>query len=135
MMFAGVAKYLGAKVVTAIVFLAVGMAGYWFYNHPEQIQSLWHVIRGALLWLGFVAVLPWALFFLPSWVVRQESNLASAGLLAGYLALDMILAFYLADWGFEGTLTWGVVLLGFLVATVYNFLICDHLAEQSENTF
>lgn len=131
-MFATLAKYIGHKVVTAILVLAVGLTGYWFYKHPEHIEDLWHVIKGSLIWLGFAAVLPWALFFLPSWVLRAESNVAAAGLLVGYWAVDIIMALWLAGWHIAGTLTWAIVIVGFLLAGVYNFLVCDFLAERAE---
>ena len=50
----------------------------------------------------------------------------------GYLILDILMAFWLADWSIEGGLVWGIVILGFLLAAVYNFLVCDFIAEQAE---
>lgn len=134
-MIAVLAKYLGGKVLTAILVVAVGLAGYWFYQHPEQIAALWLIVRRSLVWLAFVAILPWGLFFLPAMVMRAESNAAAAGLLAGYLVLDIVFALWLAEWRLSGGLTWAVVVVGFLVAGVYNFLVCDYLAEKSEAHF
>lgn len=131
--FGTLAKYVGGKFLTAILVVAVGLTGYWFYKNPEQIENLWHVIKGSLVWLGFVAVLPWALFFAPGMVLKTGSNLAAAAMLVVYLILDILMALWLAGWHIQGTLTWGVVILGFLVAGVYNFMVCDFLAEHAED--
>jgi len=131
-MFATLAKYLGGKVVTALLIVAAALTCFYFYKHPERLEDLWQITRGSLLWLGFVAVLPWALFFVPGRIIKTESNAAAAAMLVGYLVLDIVVALWLADWSFEGTLTWGVVVLGFMLAAVYNFLVCDFLAEQTE---
>ena len=57
--------------------------------------------------------MPWGLFFVPPLLVKAESNLISGLVMGGYLAADVGLALWLG--GLEhGTLTWGVLLLGFL---------------------
>ena len=130
MIFAEIGKFVGGKVLTAIIFLAVAAAGYWFYTHPEQLEQIWLVMRGVLLWLGLTLVLPWALFFVTGKVVAADSNAAGAALLVGLTAVDALFAFFLMDWSVSGTLTWMVLLLGFLCAGVYNFLVCDYQAER-----
>lgn len=133
-MFASLGKYVGGKVVTAILIVAVGLTCYYFYKNPEKLEDLWRTVRGALIWLGFAAVLPWALFFVPMQVIKTESNAAAIAMLLGYLVLDILMALWLADWAITGTLVWALVLLGFLLASVYNFLVCDFLAEHAEES-
>lgn len=130
--FASLGKYLGGKVVTALLIVAVGLIGVYFWRNPDKLEDLWGTIRSSLIWLGFVAVLPWALFFMPGWILKFESNSAAAILLVAYLICDILMAMWLADWHIEGSLTWGVVIVGFLVAGIYNFLVCDSLAEWSD---
>jgi hypothetical protein len=93
---------------------------------------LWHVIRLVLVWLGFVAVWPWALFFVPPLVLRTESNLSSAIMLLAYLLVDVVVAFWLGGWHISGALTWVVLLAGLLAAGVYNFIVCEYLAGRAE---
>jgi len=131
-MFPAVGKYVGGKVLTAILVAGVLWTSYYFYQNPEKIKTLWESIRASLVWLGFAAVLPWGLFFVPPLVVKADSNPAAAGMLAGYLVLDILMAFWLAEWSFGGVLVWGIAILGFLLAAVYNFMVCDFLAEQAE---
>ncbi len=131
-MFPAVGKYVGGKVLTAILVAGVLWTSYYFYQNPEKIKTLWESIRASLVWLGFAAVLPWGLFFVPPLVVKADSNPAAAGMLAGYLILDILMAFWLAEWSFGGVLVWGLAILGFLLAAVYNFMVCDFLAEQAE---
>jgi hypothetical protein len=129
-MWATIGKYVGGKVLTAVLVLGAAAGIIWFWRHPEQLETLWGVIKRVLAWLGFVIVLPWALFFVPAWVMKKESNLAAGLMLAAYLLLDVIVAFLLAG-GVRGhgTLAWVVLLLGFGAAAVYNFLVCDFQAD------
>ncbi len=126
-------KYIGGKVLTAILVAGVLWTSYYFYKNPEKLETLWDSIKASLVWLGFVAALPWGLFFVPPLVVKADSNPAAAGMLAGYLILDILMAFWLAGGLFGGVLVWGLAILGFLLAAVYNFMVCDFLAEQAED--
>lgn len=117
-------------MLTAILVVSSGASLIWFWRHPESLQAIWATMKGVLAWLGFVIVLPWSLCFATAKVVKLESNGAGAALLSGIVVLDVIVAFWLGGWGFSGVLTWVVVLLGFLSAAVYNFLVCDFLAER-----
>ena len=117
-MFATIGKYVGGKVLTAILIMACAASGFWFYKHPEQLQTIWSVLKGVLVWLGLVLVLPWAAFFVTGRVVKQDSNVAAGLLLLGLVAIDALLAFYLANWSVNGALTWMVLLLGILCAGV-----------------
>lgn len=126
------AKYIGAKVLVTTCVLGSVLAGIWFWRHPDDLRALWSVIRLTLAWLGFVTVLPWALFFLPPMVVKKESNALSGGMLIGYLLLDVLVAFWLAGWHVGSTLAWVVLIAGFLAAGVYNLVVCEYIAERTE---
>lgn len=132
-MFEAIGKYVGGKVLTAALVFAVAAGGYWCYTHPDAIQALGQVLKYVLVWLAVVLILPWASLFVTVWVVKQESNVAAAMLLIGLTALDAIFALYLSDWSARGAVTWMVLLFGFLSAGVYNFLVCDFLADRLED--
>jgi len=133
-MLTSIGQYVGGKVITAI--LVVGSAGavIWFWRHPEQLQMIWAVIQYVLAWIGFVIILPWAMFFVTTWVVAKDSNVAAALMLAGYAILDIVVALYLAG-GIRGHngLTWVVLIVGFLAAAVYNLKVCEFQAERLED--
>lgn len=132
-MIEGMGKYVGGKVLTAILFVACALTLIWYWRlAPADREALWSLVSGVLIWVGFVAVLPWALFFVPALVVKAESNAVSALTLVGYLAVDVGMALFLSG-GSWGT-SWQAVLMciGFLAAGVYNFLVCDFLAERVE---
>lgn len=133
-MFAAIGKYVGGKVLAALLGVGAVLSIIWFWNHPEQLQAIWAVLKGVLVWLGLVIVLPWAAFFVTGWVVKRESNLAAGVLLGALTAIDALFAFYLAGWQVEGALTWMVLLLGFLSAGAYNFLVCDFQAARFEDS-
>ena len=132
-MLTAIGQYVGAKVVTAVLVVASAGAVIWFWRHPEDLRTIWLTIKYALVWLGFVLVLPWATFFVTPWVVAKESNAAAGLMLFGYALADVVVAAWLMG-GIRGhgTLTWGVLLLGFLAAAVYNFKVCEYQAERAE---
>ena len=101
---------------------------------PEERAALWSMARSALIWVGFVAVLPWATFFVPARVVRAESNAVAAGMLLGYLLADVGFAMYLTRGNFGGTWQAAVLILGFLIAGLYNFVACDFVANRVEDS-
>jgi hypothetical protein len=132
-MLTAIGQYVGGKVVTAVLVVASAGAVIWFWKHPEQLRAIWQTIKYVLVWLGFVLVFPWATFFVTPWVVRKESNLAAGLMLAGYTLADIIVAFCLIGGARGlGTLTWGVLLLGFLSAAVYNLKVCEYQASRLE---
>lgn len=134
LMLAPVAKFVGGKLLTAVLTVTVVLIVVWYWRmDPAQRSAVWATVWAALLWTALAAVLPWALFFVPPLVLKAESNAASAAMLAGYLVVDAAAALWLAGWQIGGTLAWGVVLLGLASAAVYNFLVCDYLAERAED--
>ncbi|MCH7719567.1 MAG: hypothetical protein IH988_01070 [Planctomycetes bacterium] len=133
-MWETIGKYVGGKVLTAVLVVGSAASMYWFYRHPEQLETIWDVLKSVLAWLGIVLVLPWAGFFLMPWVMKFDTNVASGLLLVGYLLIDFLVAMALSGWGVEGTLTWMVLILGFLAAGVYNFLVCEYQAHRLEES-
>jgi hypothetical protein len=132
-MLATVGKFVGGKVLTAILVVASAATGYWFYKNPEQLETIWSVLKGVLVWMGLVLVLPWTAFFVTGRVVKRDSNVAAGLLLSGLVAVDVLFAMYLTGWRVGGALTWMVLLLGFLCAAVYNFLVCNFQASHFED--
>ena len=133
-MMSVLARYIGGKVVTAILTVTVALIVIWYWRlDPEARAAIWSTARLTLLWIALAGAFPWALFFVPAWVLKAESNLASALVLVGYLLVDVLLALWLAGWHVSGTLAWAVMLFGFLCAGLYNHLVCDFLAERAES--
>ncbi len=134
-MWTSIGQYVGGKVLTAILIVAAAGGIIWFWRHPEQLATIWKTIKYVLAWTGFVIVLPWALFFVSPWVMKKDSNLAAGLMLGAYLALDILVALLLAG-GVRGhgTLAWTVLVLGFLSAGVYNFLVCDFQADRIDES-
>jgi len=132
-MLAVIGKYVGGKVVTAILVVSVAGAVIWFWRNPDDLARIWQTLKYVAAWLGLVLVLPWATFFVTPWVASKESNAAAALMLAAYTAVDAAIAFFLiGGFGGHNILTWIVLLLGFLSAGVYNFKVCEYQANQWE---
>lgn len=134
-MIESIAKYVGGKVLMAVLGVASIIVIIWYWRlQPGERAELWSLARGALAWMAFVAVLPWALFFVPARVVRAESNAASAGALAAYLLVDVLFALYLTGGSFGTRVQTAAMVVGFLFAAVYNFVVCEFLAQRSEDS-
>lgn len=131
----GFGKYVGKKSVGAALLVAGAIIIVWYVRlSDDQKAAIWGTARGALLWMGCVAVLPWAMFFVPGWIIRLESNMASAGMLAGFLILDVLLALAMAGWHVPAGWQKAALLFGFLCAAVYNFVVCEYLAGRAEDS-
>lgn len=134
-MLQAIGKFVGGKVLTAILTVTVALVVIWYYRmDPAQREAIWATARSALVWIGLAIVLPWGLFFVPPLVMKAESNLASAAMLVGYLAVDAVLALWLAEWSIPGTLNRALLVLALACAAVYNLLVCEYLATLSEDT-
>lgn len=133
-MITAIGEYVGGKVVTAILVVSVAGAVIWFWNHPDDLKTIWLTIKYVLVWLGFVIVFPWATFFVTSWAIAKDSNLAVGAILLCYALADIIVAFCLiGSIRGLGSMTWMILLLGFLSAAVYNFKVCEYQAERLED--
>jgi hypothetical protein len=132
-MLTSIGQYVGGKVITAVLVVSGAGALIWFWNHPEDLQTIWRTLKYVVAWMAFVVVFPWATFFVTPWVVSRDSNLAAALMLAGYLLVDAVVAFCLIG-GVTGlsTFVWVLFILGFLAAAVYNLKVCEFQAARCE---
>jgi len=138
MILAEVGKFVGSKVAAAIIFIAVAAGGIWCYRNPEAIQAFGHLVKLTLLWVVVAAALPWSSYVFMRPLLRfQADQLSTSGasavsiaVVAGYCLIDILFAVYLGEFGDAGTFTWIVLLLGFLAAGAYNFVICESLARH-----
>ena len=133
-MFTTLGQYLGGKVITAILVVLGGLTGIYFWKNPDDLATIWNTIQYALVWIGIVLALPWATFFVTSWVAAKESNAAAAAMLAAYVLVDAGVAVWLIGGvGSHSGLTWAVLLFGILTAGVYNFKVCEYQALCGED--
>ncbi|MFH0982361.1 MAG: hypothetical protein V2A79_12590 [Planctomycetota bacterium] len=133
-MWAAIAKYVGGKVLTAILLVLAFGCALWAWKHPEELAAIGHVLKYAAVWVGIAVVLPWAAYPVVRWVVIKESNLAAGVLLAGLTVLDAVAALWMTGVSGLGALSWAVLVLGFLSAGVYNFLVCNSQATGIEDS-
>ncbi|MCP4592158.1 MAG: hypothetical protein GY842_15595 [bacterium] len=133
-MWAGLGKYVGGKVLTAVLVVLAFGCGLWAWKHPEELAAIGRVLKYAAIWLGIALVLPWASFPVVGWVVRRESNVVAGLLLSGLAAVDVFVALCMTGVSELGILTWMVLVLGFLCGAIYNFLVCNFQAERLEDS-
>ncbi len=140
MILAELGKFVGGKVATALIFVAMAGGGLWCYQHPEALRTGWQVVKLTLLWIVVAAALPWSSYIFIQPLMASQAQMQSAraagvmgvAIIAAYSLVDIMLALYLAEGGIVGSFSWFVVILGFAAAAAYNFVICESLARQTE---
>ena len=124
-------KTVTGKVVAGAVALAVVAAGISWWQMDEATRQMLLSGTGKIVsWLLIVLLVPWATFFLTTWVAKRESNAAGAALVAGYTVLEALLLAKLFEWNVRTPTAWTFLIVGALFAAVYNLLVCDWLAEK-----
>ncbi len=127
-------KTVGAKVIGGLVGLVVVAAGItWWRTDPATRQMLVDGAGKIAAWLGVVLALPWASFFVIGRVGKMDSNAAGAALVAGYTAVEIGLLGWLFHWTFPNATAWTFLMVGGLVAALYNLFTCDWIAERLES--
>jgi len=137
---ADLGKFVGAKVATAVIFIAVAAGGIWCYQHPESVKAGAQVIKLSLVWIAVAAALPWSSYLFMRPILAKQAEIQSTGaagavglaVIVAYSAIDVLLAIWLAGGSISGSFTWFVVMLGFAAAAAYNFVICESLARQAD---
>jgi len=124
-------KTIGGKIVSGLVGVVVFAAAISLWRMDPEVRSAWLGGTGKSIgWFGLVAVVPWATFFLSTWVARFESNAAGAALVFFYTAVEAVMLAWLFDWNIAGATAWIFYTAAVLLALVYNLLICDWIAER-----
>lgn len=124
-------KSVTGKIVTGFVVLAViATAISWWQMEPETRSMLVSGTGKIIGWLLAVLVLPWATFFVSTWVGKFDSNFASGVLVFTYTAIEVLLLAWLFDFKIDGAAAWTFLIAGGLLAAVYNLFTCDWIADK-----
>jgi FtsH-binding integral membrane protein len=119
------------KVISGIAGLVIVIAGIsWWRMDPDTKHMLLSGTGRIVSWFGIVILVPWATFFVISWVARMDRNSAGAALVFAYTLLEMVFLAWLFGWRLPGPTAWSFFAVGALVAGVYNLLVCDWIAEK-----
>jgi hypothetical protein len=127
MLLGGFIGRVAAGVVT-VGLLGGGFA--WYQLNPDGFHAALGSAGRILAWLGVVAVLPFATFFLVGRVAKMDTNAAGAALVATYTLIEVVLLAWLFDFSIRGAFGWTLFGLGTLTAAAYNLLVCDWVAEK-----
>jgi len=124
-------KTMTGKVVSGLVALAVIICAIsWYRMDPQTKQAILSGTGKIFSWFGVVLIVPWLSFAIVAKVAKMESNAAAAGLVLAMTVVEMLLLGWLFDWSIAGRTAWTFLLLGGLVAAIYNLLTCDWIAEK-----
>jgi hypothetical protein len=126
-------KTITGKVVSGLVGLTVIICAVSWYRMDDQTkQSLESGTGKIFSWFGIVLIVPWLSFALIGRVGKMRTNVAGALLVIVMTAVEMALLGWLFDWSIAGRTAWTFLILGGLVAGIYNLLTCDWIAEKVE---
>ena len=126
-------KTVTGKVVSGMIGLAVIAAGISWWRMDEATRQMLLSGTGRILsWTFIVLLVPWATFFVISWVAKFNSNLAGGVLVFVYTVAEAVLLAKLFQWRLPGATAWTFFATGALFAGVYNLLTCDWIAEKFE---
>ena len=114
--------------IVGLAMVALGVT--WWQMDPATRQMILSSSGKILAWIGVVGLLPWATFFVSTWVAKFESNLAGGALVFAYTAGEAWLMTWLFRGSNPGPTAWTFFAVGTLLAGVYNLLICDWIAEK-----
>lgn len=125
-------KKIAMTVISGAVVLAVLALGIsWFQMTPAERSGAYAAVGHAVAWVGIVAMLPWATFFVTTAAARRDTNAAGALLVAGYTLVDALILLWLTAGHPGSTLGLALMIFGLLAATAYNLLACDFIAEKA----
>ncbi len=127
----GIFGRLGEKILGWIALaLIAGIAfGIW-QMEPESRAAIWKGIWTTIAWIAIAALLPWSARFFIKRILEVGSNWAAAGLVIGFVLLDIIAGLGLK--GFPGGgWSWFFSLAALAVAGTYNYLVTEYLADQT----
>ena len=124
-------KTVTGKVVAGAVTLAVVAAGISWWRMDDATRQMLLSGTGKIVsWLFIVLLVPWATFFVTTWIAKRESNAAGAALVAAYTLAETMLLAWLFEFNLPGATAWTFLVVGALFAGVYNLLACDWIAER-----
>jgi hypothetical protein len=124
-------KSISGRIVTGLVALGVVAAGIsWWQMDESTRQTLVSGTGRILAWFGIILAWPWVSFAIIARVARLDSNLAGGILVGSYTLAEVVLLAWLFHWHMPNSTAWTFLLLGGLVAAVYNILTCDWIAEK-----
>jgi len=122
---------IAGKVVAGLVGLGIVIAAIsWWQMDPAARHGDVVFVERIVLWLGVVALLPWATFAIIAWVGRKDSNAAGAALVAVYTIAELVWLGWLFGWHVGGAMSITLLVVGGLFCAVYNVFACDWIAEK-----
>ena len=124
-------KGIGGKIIGGVVFLGVVVTAITFYQAGPDGRAAFFDGSGKIIgWVLIVALAPWALFFLVTKAARKDSNAAGALLVGTFTVVELLLLWWMFDFGIGGPISMTFFAVGVLIAAAYNVLACDFIADR-----
>ena len=124
-------KGIAGKIAAAVAALAVIAGGIsWWQMEPATRHAIATDTGRLVGWSLVVLLVPWAIFWIISWVAKMDSNRAGALLILIVTAIEATVLGWLFGFAVHGATAWTLFAAGVPVAAVYNLFACDWIAEK-----
>ncbi|GMU82066.1 MAG: hypothetical protein AMXMBFR47_19370 [Planctomycetota bacterium] len=128
----GILSRLSEKVLGWIALAIVVLLGIAIYQMPADTKSaIWSGFWRSVVWFLLAAGVPWTAALFIRRVVQFGTNWAGIGLIAGFTLADVLLGISLMTVWPSGAWAWAATIAAVSVAGIYNYLVCEYLAERS----
>lgn len=118
-------KVLGWVALAVVVLIAIAI-----YQMPAATKSaIWSGLWRSTLWVALVAALPWLGRLVIRRLVQTGTNWAGVALIGGFTLAQALLGMLLMTSWPSGGWGWFVAIGALALATIYNFLVADYLAD------
>ena len=128
----GILGRVSEKVLGYVALAIVVLVGIAIYQMPAETKgAIWSGIWRSIVWVVLAAGVPWTAALFIRRVLEISSNWAGLGLVGGLTLVDLILGIALMTGWPSGGWTWAAAIGAMAVATTYNYLVAEYLADTS----
>jgi len=126
----GILSRLGERVLGWIALCVLILVGIAIYQMPADTkQAIWSGIWRTGAWLIFAAAAPWSTRLFIRRIVEARTNWAGVSLVAAVSVADLLAGVLLMTAWPAGVWSWAAALGALALATTYNYLVSDYLAD------
>lgn len=128
----GILSRLSEKVLGWVALAIVVLLGIAIYQMPGDTKAaIWSGFWRSAAWLLLAAGVPWTGALFIRRVAAMGTNWAGLGLIGAFTVVDVLLGISLMTVWPDGGWVWAATFAAIAVAGIYNYLVCEYLAERS----
>lgn len=126
----GMLSRLSEKVLGWIALGIVVLLGITIYQMPAETKAaIWSGAWRSTVWTLLAAATPWLGRFVVRRIVGMGTNWAGVALIGGFTLVQIVAGVLLMTAWPTGGWGWSLMIGAIALATIYNFLVADYLAD------